>query len=176
MKVVIRRSVFETNSSSCHSISLGKGLINPDVLIPDDEGNIIVRTDEFGWEYDTFTEAYIKLSYLATYIYNRKYVSMTQDLIEKYYNPDSDTLDIKVFNDETSEKYFNMLCDVIKEVTGGNLIIKGKDRSNRITEFDHFGCIDHQSMVIPAGIFERNQIKEFIFNPKSVLTTDNDNH
>jgi len=174
MKVVIRRSVFETNSSSCHSISLGKGNIKPNVLIPDDEGNIIVETDEFGWEYDTFTEAYIKLSYLATYIYNRKYLDITPEIVEKYYDSDLNILDIKAFDDETTEKYLNMLCDVIREVTGGKLIIKSN--TTDITNFCAFGYIDHQSMPVAAEIFENNKIKEFIFNPKSILTTDNDNH
>ena len=45
---LIRNSVFETNSSSCHSISIGKSDVY-DSVTPDEDGIIRIKPMEFGW-------------------------------------------------------------------------------------------------------------------------------
>ncbi len=60
MTIKIRKSVFETNSSSTHSICIAK------------EGSFDVPSEihfefgEFGWEYDRFDSTWEKASYLYT--------------------------------------------------------------------------------------------------------------
>lgn len=49
MGKLIRNSVFETNSSSTHSITIGS-YTDFDTIIPDYNGNITVPTMEFGWQ------------------------------------------------------------------------------------------------------------------------------
>lgn len=62
----IRSEVFETNSSSTHSIAIANdadGIL--DTLVPDDMGTVILAGGEFGWSWDKFNDAYTKANYCA---------------------------------------------------------------------------------------------------------------
>lgn len=62
----IRTSVFETNSSSTHSISIASnadGILG--TIVPNDEGVIILTGGEFGWAWDKFNDAITKANYCA---------------------------------------------------------------------------------------------------------------
>lgn len=69
MKKQIRQGVFETNSSSTHSVSIPEE-INPlftkNTLISDENNNIILHGGEFGWEIEDYTDALTKANYVAT--------------------------------------------------------------------------------------------------------------
>jgi len=56
----IRKGVFETNSSSTHSICIAK---DAELTIPK---SLHFDFGEFGWEYDTLSDVYTKASYLYT--------------------------------------------------------------------------------------------------------------
>jgi len=93
MKKQVRQNVFETNSSSSHSISIepsSDGLY--DTIIPDEEGNVVLTGGEFGWEIEEHIDALTKANYCAV-----------------------DQLD----NDDRIE----MLKEVIKEQTGCNDVV-----------------------------------------------------
>jgi hypothetical protein len=62
----IRRGVFETNSSSSHSITISDKNCTLDTLPV--EGGVVKITDgEFGWEVDNYRDAYSKASYAYTW-------------------------------------------------------------------------------------------------------------
>lgn len=66
-KKLIRHNVFETNSSSSHSVSIAdqtKEFIL-ETIYPDDEGTIYVNGDEYGWGFFKHNDAITKLSYAA---------------------------------------------------------------------------------------------------------------
>jgi len=66
MAKLIRESVFETNSSSAHSISLGRDTGKAfvlDTIYPNSEGEITIYGGEFGWEFDRHNDARTKASY-----------------------------------------------------------------------------------------------------------------
>lgn len=63
MKRQIRKSVFETNSSSTHAICITKKKDN--YKIPK---HIDFEFGEFGWEHDEYSDPETKLSYLVTMI------------------------------------------------------------------------------------------------------------
>lgn len=93
MKQNIRRGVFETNSSSTHSISIAstEGLL--DVLTPDEHGNIYINGDgEYGWEVESYNNVGSKADYA---------------LIDQQSNPDR----------------LEMLKRVIEQQTGGTVIL-----------------------------------------------------
>jgi len=65
MKRLIRKKVFESNSSSSHSISMSsedKQFVL-DTIYPDQFGRIYVRGGEYGWEWERYNDAITKLSY-----------------------------------------------------------------------------------------------------------------
>ena len=50
MKRQIRRKVFETNSSSMHSLTVEKKGITEYLHVDEDENKVIVNFGEFGWD------------------------------------------------------------------------------------------------------------------------------
>ena len=84
MKKLIRKSVFETNSSSSHSISLAsedKEFVL-DTIYPNQDGIVTINGDEFGWEWFKTNEALIKASYVAqSYAYNDHILDTLKEVI-----------------------------------------------------------------------------------------------
>jgi hypothetical protein len=67
MKRLIRKGVFETNSSSSHSIAIAsedKEFVL-DTIYPNQDGVIIINGDEYGWEWFKHNDAETKASYAA---------------------------------------------------------------------------------------------------------------
>jgi hypothetical protein len=94
MKTIIRRGVFETNSSSSHSISIAsedKEFVM-DTIYPDQNGVVRIVGDDFGWDWFKNNDAQTKASYVA-----------------QSYSTDQDILD--------------KLADVIKEQTGADKVV-----------------------------------------------------
>ena len=65
MKKIIRTGVFETNSSSSHSLSVAREdqEFVYDTIYPDQNGLISVIGQEFGWGWDKYNDARTKLAY-----------------------------------------------------------------------------------------------------------------
>lgn len=150
---LIRNSVFETNSSSCHSISVGKSGVF-EGKSPDDDGVLTIRPQTFGWEQETYFDVDARLAYVSIYI--RDWCS-------------SDKKD-----------YFQLMFNkVVGEHTGASQIeFKGLPCTWSSTGFDE-GSIDHQS--VEDGdlnhLFEStDKLKSFLFDKDSYIETDNDNH
>ena len=85
----IRHSVFETNSSSTHSLSIApeRGGIKWDTLHPDEAGFIQIYEGEFGWEWETFHDPNSKASYAMTYAKgNVELLGMLTQVISEHCN------------------------------------------------------------------------------------------
>ena len=82
---VIRKGVFETNSSSSHSISISG---EDDYYFAEEEINELVITyGEYGWGYEVLSTINDKLSYIVTMIkekYDEKYLDWLKDLVKEY--------------------------------------------------------------------------------------------
>jgi hypothetical protein len=137
--IKIRHAVFETNSSSTHSISIQSfkpidGIL--DTIYPDSNGNITLFGGEFGWEEETYNDALTKANYCAV-------------------------------DAEGDNKKLEMLSKLIKQHTGAKEVIYELKNS----------YIDHQSQGTSYKAFsDLESLRAFIFNPNSILQTDNDNH
>lgn len=167
----IRYGVFETNSSSTHSISIAPGLAPAGIdltadelwmlntlegagkalldcsLIPRDDGILEIKdvnTMEFGWEERTYSDASTK----AMYCY-----------IDQYLNKDK----------------VKMLEEVLMEQTLARSV---RFHYNPEADCDSpmYGYIDHQSIGTSEPAFANKEtLRNFIFNKHSELGTDNDN-
>lgn len=142
----IRSSVFETNSSSTHSLTVGEtGSGVMATLWIDEEGKVKIGGGDFGWEQEIYHDAQTKADYLA--IYAR----------ECY--PDDRIGSLSLWD---------ILSSVIQTQTGCREVVYESDGY-----IDHQSVEDndlHGLFESPA------QLREFIFNPTSYLETDNDNH
>lgn len=93
IKIVTRNGVFETNSSSTHSITISnKG--NKGNLYVDEDGVCRIYPGEFGWEIESYNDSTTKASYCLTYLMQ--------------------------FDDNNLE--INMLKDVVKEISGAKSV------------------------------------------------------
>ncbi len=153
MKKQIRGNVFETNSSSSHSLVLcetGELLQQPFSDTITKQGVVTVTGGEFGWNVETFTDVHDKLSYLYT---------------DAMINSDDDP-------DPEHNYKLKVLSNAVKEHTG---CLLGFSRSSGYWDF---GYIDHQSVGICEKVWDGGVegVKQFLFNPASYFETDNDNH
>lgn len=143
----IRNGVFETNSSSSHSVSINSSEELLDTLIPDKDGNIVLSgiggCGEFGWGLERINSAYIKALYCA----------------------------VDCFRNEKSMK---LLTDVIKKQTLCNDVIYDIELKDYNSE--KWCYIDHQSQGTSSPCFESEEnLRNFIFNKNSWLFLANDN-
>ena len=156
--IQIRKSVFETNSSSSHSFSIptenvydseGKTLFTDLLSIRGDNSSFYLYCDDFGWGEDVFTDAKTKLSYLVTHLFS------------------GNGGDIKGVCESTEYK---MLLNVLHKYCG-------IEPEKVVFPLGDLGYIDHQSCGMADDIFEsEKRIAAFLFNPNSELVIDNDNH
>ena len=149
MKITqIRQGVFETNSSSTHSITIGSS----NYYIPDIT-KLNIQTGEYGWEIETYYDLNNKASYALTYaVYvNPLYIDMLRDVIL-----DAIPNCIITYNgleyDEFLEKVNN-------------------------ADYFELGYIDHQSFDDVGYVFNSyDNLYNFLFSTDSYFETDNDNH
>jgi hypothetical protein len=81
--IKVRRNVFETNSSSMHSLSV----IGSDRMstLTSKDGIIVVGEGEFGWGYDTLKTPSEKLSYLVTeYSGREEMIDLIKEAVKDY--------------------------------------------------------------------------------------------
>ena len=160
----IRRNVFETNSSSTHSISFSSRdeALEESVLKVANDGYIHIGFGEFGWEIETYSSQGSKLSYLLTMI------ACVNGLTPSWYEKDFGYLRTEI----TELDDFKTLNDEIIEYT----------RCEYGLYIDEsYGYIDHQSFEDYRSLKDflndwgvKNCI-EFIFG-NVIVHTDNDNH
>jgi len=165
MKIKIRNGVFETNSSSMHSIAI-RGSNRYTQLYTNNDNVVSVECGEYGWGYDRLCTAYEKLCYVVTAI--------------QYYDKDvhsiDDNFNVNIHNGIKSSKFFSWLREMVKDYIGYDLVLnKGKG-------YYPDGYIDHQSTDILDDFWSNDKaefkanMKELIFNDKYSIIIDNDNH
>jgi hypothetical protein len=153
MQISLRRNVFETNSSSSHSITINDNqFLMDNSLVPDENGNIILTGGQFGWQYEKFTDALTKANYVAVYA--------------SLYSKSDDAISTSNFN--------TLVKKIIKDQTGATDVIF--DISDAF-DAKNWSYIDHQSYEDKQleYLFSASVLRNFIFNTKSILFTGNDN-
>lgn len=158
----IRHSVFETNSSSTHSITIAHGKIANNNIPVDRDGFIHTELGEFGWEVWDYKDQAGRLSYLVTML------AVKSD-VETYWYKDRSAQDIVEEVMETRE--FEKLSDEI----GRHARCKG------VVIDPSEGYIDHQSHEDYRSFQDfldecGTNVVEFVFGRGNIVHTDNDNH
>ena len=188
MKKQIRTGVFETNSSSCHSLSINrtsKADYNKDILkhcIWDDDNKLHVGFEQFGWGYETYNDPLYKLEYALTMVLETEchnidnfYETKGFKLIDEFVK---DTLECDgvVIDDEiTKEEYQPTKWDKEKKELVADL------SRPKVTWLSSDGYIDHQSSENYSCLQDYLDdwdvtLEDFVLNPGITLIIDNDNH
>lgn len=161
MKVQVRSSIFETNSSSVHAITVSKYKRERYF----EYMNCDFRVGDFGWNHIKYLDFESKASYLWTCIVN----NFTIEKKDKFYL------------DKRNKNYIKYK-NAIKKA----LIDAGVSRDciwfQEEFEEDNFdillcGSIDHCPGIdfIEALVFNKDRLIRFLFNDDSCITTWNDN-
>lgn len=161
----IRKRVFETNSSSSHSLTLSPGDLvaqpfSEDVLR---SGELHVEVGEYGWEWKRYYAPESKISYLLTQITGGNL-------------PDEDEHNDENLADALSGQYdkFAMLCSVVKAHTGVTLVVPRPSYEGRWD--GSYGYVDHESVGVGMDLFDdEEKLKQFLFTKGSYIETGNDN-
>ena len=172
---IIRHSVFETNSSSTHSLSLGNGLALCDTLeLPTNDANeVVVELGEFGWGYETLYLQSMKLSYLLTMVamteINKETIPEHVSPIEFYRSTDG----FKTLNDFVQKYGY---AGISTEKIG----IQWKSYQSDGRYLDISGHIDHQSCEGYASLqsflnAEEVTVEKLLMDKDSKIIIDNDN-
>ena len=169
MKKQIRKSVFETNSSSVHTISISNTDDYKKVL-ETYEGKVVGFTSgQFGWEHEEYTSLNAKASYLWTGIVTCG--QYTPEKIEKIKDNITSVLighGVNAWFEDYETNEYN-----------------GSDGTKHIyCDFSHFSYVDHAACLDSwfDDLFPNNGddifgdlLLWYLFNPDSIVITSNDN-
>lgn len=163
-----RTGMFQTNSSSAHTIVVAPGEWNlkpppykyypQETLVPTD---LWVPFGDFGWEEDAYHGWYDKAIYAATWAFHygcQEHREMLRDVLKKHV-PNVKEVCFGLDHDDYGQKEF-----------------KVDDPQQYIERFAP-GGIDHESTGVMTGIFNagEEELAEYLFSENSVLYTGNDN-
>ena len=141
----IRTGVWETNSSSCHSVSVSSSGDYTSIT-PNASGSIIIPSQGFGWEQETYNDPLSKLSYLCIYV--RDWA-----------------------REQNRARYFSQIWETVVDHTHCyNVSFAGEDDGSGYIDHQSVESNDLD------WIFEDKKIKDFVFDRGSYIETDNDNH
>lgn len=143
----IRNKVFETNSSSVHSISIDKSGLEKNSFKLDKNGYIHIDYGSFDKCYELFETQYKKLSYLITCCY---YIASNSDSVIDTYE-------------------FRLIQDAIKKYTNCNGIIIDNKNEPYI---DH-QSIPYDGIKL-INVYDEDAIINFVFNKYIRLQTTSD--
>lgn len=147
----IRSKVFETNSSSCHSLVIDKNTSYTTMNL-NQKGDIEIGTGEYGWGISRLVTPEEKAAYLNTLLIMMKtYFAGQQRLIKNF------------------QMYKNNLIEVIKEQTHANNVILLEDNNCYI---DHQSCEDIEDYDI---FLSKKDIKKLVFGKSSYILIGSDN-
>lgn len=150
---LIRNGVFETNSSSCHTISVATGSTNfesiPTYFI---ENNVAtIPAYEFGWSEEQHDDIVSRLSYILLYI--------------------------RDWSGDKESKFNSILQDIVTDQCQVDSIRLDSGKANSWGGYDN-GYIDHQAVEGGALNYlfdDPSTLKQFIFASGSYVETGNDN-
>lgn len=173
MKKQIRQGVFETNSSSVHSISIINDNYKPNNLPQE----FIIRTNsEFGWEVDTYDSPQDKAAYLYQAIVdydprennsnllNDEILKIKQNLLNTFIN-NLESFGIKVICEHKFAKIIHSPnYEYITFINENNEESKGY--------LDHGGEAKH---LVDFVLSSKENTLKFIFDNRCYIDTGNDN-
>lgn len=182
MKKQIRSGLWETNSSSTHTVYFTSGDTQEDIselskYIQDDD-YLHIELGEFEWEIKSYTDAYTKLQYALTMAFVTECTEIVKD--DKDTISFEETAGYKVINDLIASK---LHCSGIK-IDSEIKLRSYEDYDGSIVMYleCNDGDIDHQSSTDAYNSLQDFlddydiSLETFVFDPNVVLHTDNDNY
>lgn len=166
---IVRNKVFETNSSSAHSLILNGKMNGNQSSI---HGNVLtIRLGEYGWETITYDGVLEKLDYIASSMVSSDNMNSLYDLLAKIIE-ENDNIEKIVFVGEYGEYAFDVVKWREEDVTSRKDLFWND--LEKLSEREVNVYVDHQS----AGLYSALTIDEIYYlitADDSVIITSNDN-
>ena len=187
MRKQIRYRVWETNSSSCHSVTFNSNHSDSNEYEYDystlesyieDDGYLHTKFGEFGWGVEDYSNSLAKLKYALTMVVETECryrpIQSEDDTIEF-----EETEGFKAINDLIANK-----LDCAGVIVDSEMKVDKYDslwnEGVTMIGIEHDGYIDHQSCEFSSLQdfldYSCLTLEEFIFDTNVVLHIDNDNH
>lgn len=166
---IVRNGVFETNSSSAHSLILNGKMDGAKTPI---YGEVLhIYPESYGWETVTYEGVLDKLTYIVSSMISSDNMNSLYDLLAKIIEENNNIKEIVIVGD--SGKYS---FDAVKWRKADEFHRKDLFWSEleNISENEDDICVDHQS----AGLYSNltmDEIYYLITSDDSVIITSNDN-
>lgn len=149
-----RTKIFETNSSSMHSIAVSSSDRGYNYNLPiTDDGVLYVEFGEFGWGPEILKNPLDKLSYYITDQFGG-------------YHDEENSFESVVSNILEDQRMKNLIKILEAKVPGFKRLEFGP-----ASEYSKFGYVDHQS----SGTSNGEDVEDLIFNNSKIIIIDNDN-
>lgn len=161
--IQIRTTIFETNSSSSHSVvmsSKDRGYCHK--MPVDKNGKLVIRFGEFGWGPEVLYTPYEKLCYWMTEYANEFWYDWKDEYKDKTFEEK-----VQIFANKPEIK------KAIKEIKKHCKNVKTIEFASPDEEdiYYNFGYIDHDSV----GLVRGEDFENLIFNNSVIIVIDNDN-
>jgi hypothetical protein len=172
----IREGVFETNSSSNHSLHLAKRPVYDYTIIPDNRGVILLWGDFFGQgSGEEYNDALTKAEYLATSLVascnyelsGEEAENKTEECETVRNEAELNKLEKFLINRATYPKQARRLANIIKKHTGAKFVL--------MIPSHRLAGIDHQSIEEGPEFMESHsdeEVKLFLFSSESFFRSD----
>lgn len=172
--ITIRNATFETNSSSCHTVTIGSN-----VAADQPEGTVLdVRaTGEYGWEQDCYSDPislmdYAAVAYCETLHSSEKIEEYKEELegvkheISRYFASRGVTVN---WHDDEDGRRDHIYYDAHHYF--GNMFCEGYiDHQSAPSEDTDSACVAAMFRSDPEALYN------FVYGGDSSVETDNDNH
>jgi len=165
MKTVVRKGIFETNSSSVHTLCIAGQFTNTDSIperedLKEYDDVIAVTPDEYGWSGPNVSGFLEKVRYLMTMILDYKY-SWDKEKQE----PIPENMKLELLKNDSD---WQDICAVVRTYRHKELLPVIPDGLNYY--------VDHQSCHSIENFLNGLSLTEYLFNPRVFVEIDNDNH
>lgn len=158
MKFTIRNKVWETNSSSVHSIVISDKGLRKSKLKPCKDGYIHIALQYFGKELCVYWEQKDKLSYLLTCAAYMAGCIYGSNDYEHFYG----------------SYYFKNIEEAILNYINDPAVLGIKIYDLEKAEIDHQSAPEYGEFPIDVNIWNEKSIQNFVFNSYVALKTDCD--
>lgn len=169
--IKIRQAIFETNSSSSHSLQIADvHNINHDLLklFIDRDGTFRIMPEEFGWEFNSYRDAYTKLQYAFEMIYETELSYDDHEVIEMSHDLN------KIYQTDGFKALKTLLMSIYKDCTDVIIDIEVWDDYYPLGYIDHQSYEGYRSLQNFLDSYDIT-LEQFIFDNGVCLETGNDN-
>lgn len=166
---IVRNGVFETNSSSCHSLILNGKMDGAKTPI---YGEVLhIYPESYGWETVTYEGVLDKLTYIVSSMISSDNMNSLYDLLAKIIEENNNIKEIVIVGDSGKYSFDAVKWRKADEFHRQDLFWSELEN---ISENEDDICVDHQS----AGLYSNltmDEIYYLITSDDSVIITSNDN-